>query len=281
MINILFYGNCQSDAVRHTLCLPSDKYNLIHISCWTTDTDKEKFTEIIRMCDIIITQPISDNYRDLDYLSTSYIIGNKQEHCKIIIFDSCYFDFYYFDLTYKMFNSDVLHLPIDYHYNKMIECYNNNLSIEHYINNYVNNVNLKTRDELENLAENSLNELRKRYEENKIKFIDKNIFITTTHDYIKNNYKSKLLFYSMNHPTKYVIQHICEEIINILKLPNTINYNIDMLASDSQPKCIIYKCIQNSVNFNIDNHTPLTQNKNNVNDITQLYYDTYKEIGFS
>lgn len=281
MKNFLFYGNCQSDAIKQTISLPSDEYNIINVPCWTTDINKEKFTEIIKMCDIIITQSINDNYRDLDYLSTSYIIKNKQEHCKIIVFDSCYFDFYYFDLTYKMFNNDVLHLPIDYHYNKMIECYNNNLPVEHYITEYVDNVNLKTSDELDNIAENSLNELKKRYEEHKNKFNDKNIFIITIHDYIKNNYKNKLLFYSMNHPTKYVIQYICEEIINILSLQNTINYQVDILGDDSQPKCILYKCIQKSVNFNVDDHTPLTKNKTNINEITQLYYDTYKEIGFS
>jgi hypothetical protein len=163
----------------------------------------------------------------------------------------------------------------------MIECYNNKLSIEHYTNNYVNNLNLKTKDELDNIAENSLNELKKRYEEHKNKFNDKNIFIITIHDYIKNNYKNKLLFYSMNHPTKYLLQYICEEIINILTLPNTINYDVDILGGYSHPRCILYKCIQKSVNFNVDDHTPLTKNKTNINEITQLYYDTYKEIEFS
>ena len=41
------------------------------------------------------------------------------------------------DLTYKLFNNDVLHKPIDYHYNKMIECYNNDNSIEYYITQFV------------------------------------------------------------------------------------------------------------------------------------------------
>jgi hypothetical protein len=82
MKNFLFYGNCQSDAIKQTLCLPSDEYNIINVPCWTTDINKEKFTEIIKMCDVIITQSINDNYRDLDYLSTSYIIKHKQENFK-------------------------------------------------------------------------------------------------------------------------------------------------------------------------------------------------------
>ena len=120
MINVLFYGNCQTYAVLRTLNLNKNKYCVNHVECWTSNIDKQKFTEMIQTCDIIITQPINDNYRDVDYLSTSYIIANKSEKCKVFIFDSCYFDFYYFDLTYKTFNNEMLAIPGHYHYHKML-----------------------------------------------------------------------------------------------------------------------------------------------------------------
>jgi hypothetical protein len=276
-MNILFYGNCQLYAVLKTLNLPHN-YKTFNLICWDSDIVKEDFTNIINKCDIIITQSIGDNYRNVDYLSTSYIIQHKNPNCKLIIFDSCYFDFYYFDLTYKSFNGNSLREPIDYHYNKMIECYNNGYSIEYYIDNVVNNLNLKTYEELERLAENSLSELHNRYVNNKIKYNGNNIHIISIHDYIKLNYKDKLLFYSMNHPTKYIIQFISEEIINILQIKNTINYNIDLLAS---PKCILYKCISKNVNFDINKHTVLTKDFTNVNEISKLYYDVYQKIGFT
>lgn len=275
-MNILFYGNCQAYAVLKTLNL-NETYNVCHIECWKENIEKQYFTDIINKCDIIITQPINDNYRDVDYLSTSYIIKNKKTNCKLIIFDSCYFNFYYFDLTYKMFNNDVLHKPIDYHYNAMIECYNNNKSADYYINNFVNNLDLKTSEELDTIAENSLKELQNRYKNNKEKYNDQNMYVIGTYEYIKNNYKDKLLFYSMNHPTKYLIQFICERIIDILQIRNTINYNIDTL---NNPKCILYKCISKNVNFDINNYKSLTLNLDNNEKITQLYYNTYKEIGF-
>ena len=103
------------------------------------------------------------------------------------------------------------------------------------------------------------------------------MYIISTYEYIKNNYKDKLLFYSMNHPTKYVIQFICEKIIDILQIKNNIDYNIDLLENT---KCILYKCISKNVNFDINNHNVLTLNITDINKITQLYYDTYKEIGF-
>ena len=123
-MNILFYGNCQLFAILKTLNL-SHTYNIFHIECWRGYIDQQYFTDIIKNSDVIITQSICDNYRNVEYLCTTYIIQHKYPNCKLIIFDSCYFNFYYFDLTYKMFNNDILHLPIDYHYNKMIECYCN------------------------------------------------------------------------------------------------------------------------------------------------------------
>lgn len=272
--NILFYGNCQLFAVLKTLNLSHD-YNIFHIQCWKDDINKEYFTDTIKKCDIIITQSIYDNYRDDDYLSTTYIKQHRKTNCKLIIFDSCYFNFYYFDLTYKMFNNDTLHKPIDYHYNKMIECYINGHPPEYYISNFVNNFDLKTSEELETIAQCSLNELNDRYTQNKEKYNGNNIFFISTYEYIKENYKDKLLFYSMNHPTKYVIQYICEKIINILQFQNTINYNIDVL---NDPKCILYKCISKNVNFDINNHNALTLNNTDINKITNLYYDTYREI---
>lgn len=274
--NILFYGNCQTVAIMKTLCLRNN-YWCHSIQCDITGMNKEAITDCIQKMDIIITQPISDNYRNVDYLSTSYIINNAKKNCKIIIFDSCYFDFYYFDLTYKKVNNDVLHQPIDYHYNKLIECYSKNLPIEFYIDTYINNEELKTSEELDHIAENSLNELKNRFEANKKKYNSENIYIISIHEFIKNNYKNKLLFYSMNHPSKYVIQYICEEIINFFQIPNTIDYNIDYLDN---PRCIIYKCIQKNVIFDINDCLPLTLNNTDKYLITKIYYDTYKAIGF-
>lgn len=283
MITILFYGNCQLHAVYETLNLSHELYKVHNIPCWTTTTTQEEFTNIVRICDIIVTQPIQDKYRDLDYLNTKYIMEHASKKCKIIIFDSCHFDFYYFDLTYTTFEENSLKKPIDYHYHKMMQYYREEKSQETYLKEIVENKELKTKEELEAIAEASLQELQKRFHKTKEKYDQENIYLITIHDYVKNNYKEKLLFYSMNHPTKYVIQYICEEICKIAGWSNSINYNHDIL---SNPKCILYKCVQNAVNFDVEKHTPFIfipeiGNKKNYVDITNLYYETYKEIGFT
>ena len=87
---IAFYGNCQLYAILKTLNLPNN-YKIHHIECFNDiNINEHQYKSIIHSCDIIITQPISDNYKNKTYLSTSYIINNTKSTCKIIIFDSCY-----------------------------------------------------------------------------------------------------------------------------------------------------------------------------------------------
>jgi hypothetical protein len=277
MYKVLFYGNCQPGAVSPTLNLPCEQYQTIYIPCFGNNIINEHdFLQFILTSDIIITQPINDNYQEKFYLSTSFILQHAKKTAKIIIFDSCHFDFYYFDLTYKTIDNQILHEPIDYHYTTMIDCYKNNQTPDDYINDFVNKSDLKSSEELESMANKSLNELNERFIRAKEKYeISSNIHCISIHDYVKSNYKDKLLFYSMNHPTKYIIEYICEEIIKYLDIPNTINYNLHGL---NNPKCILYRCIQKNVNFDISNHNPLACELTDIHSITNLYYSTYSHL---
>ena len=130
----------------------------------------------------------------------------------------------------------------------MIDCYKNNVSVNDYIKNYINNVDLISKEDLENKAISSINELKTRYENNKIKYTGENIYFIYTGDYISENYKDKLLFYSMNHPTYHLLKFVSEQIVLLLNLKN-INYKHHEIDNS---KCIIYKCIQKVVKFNVD-----------------------------
>lgn len=167
-------------------------------------------------------------------------------------------------------------MPHDYHYNRIIDTFKSALPIEHYINQYVNNITLKSPEELEELAQHSLKELQTRYiknVENYGKFT--NVSIISTYDFIKNNYRDKLLFYSMNHPAPFVIQYICEEIIKIVSLNCTINYTMDLLGAY---KGILYKCIQPVVRFNIDDCKPNINGTHTIVDIVNYYVHAYKSL---
>lgn len=278
---ILLYGNCQLWGIKE--CLFSlNKFDAEYLDCYIQENDENYMLQKYKNADIIITQPIQDNYRDKTYLSTSYIIKNCKKTCKIIILDSLHFDFYYSDLIYTSFKDKILEYPEHYHYQYMIDCYKNKVSVNDYIKNYINNIDLISKEDLENKAIGSINELKRRHENNKINYTGENIYFIYTGDYINDNYKEKLLFYSMNHPTFHLLKFISEQIVLLLNLQN-INYKFFEIDNS---KCIIYKCIQKVVKFNIDECKLKLQDRNNgeikdtIEDICNLYYNTYNRIGF-
>jgi len=263
---LLFYGNCQVWAIKETLNLPSIHSEIV--MCWDTTLDENHMKELIQKADIIITQPIQDNYRNLPYLSSSYMIQNARPTTKIIMFDSCYFDFYYVDLTYKMINGKMLEAPHDYHYTSMIENYKQ-LSVDTYIEKYIENPTLFTPEQLEQRAETSLQELYRRYLQTKELY--PTVWVITSYEFIRDHYKDQLLFYSMNHPTNYVFQNLCDQINALLQWNHPINLETDVL---SVTKCILYACVQPLVRFKLTN--PKLGELTNVKDIVQLYFDTYQ-----
>jgi hypothetical protein len=257
------------NAIQKTLNLNKIEYNETIIECFDTELTEEEFTLCINKSDIIIMNLIEDNYRNKKYLSTTHVIYHSQKDCKIIILNNFYFHFYYFD-------SKMINIKNSYNHLNLYECYKNNKTVDLYINNYINNSNLKTKYELEYLANKSFEELDTRYEHillHKQMSPHKLIYSIPISNYIKDNYKKKLLFYTTNHPSKYLFQYVSEKIISILNLENTIDYSIDLL---SHTKLILYKCIQRVVLFDIQIHRPLIGNQSNINDIYQWYCDLYK-----
>ena len=271
---ILFFGNCQTGAIRR--CLNLNKSYFTHYeACYKSTLNKKEFTTLIKEQDIIITQPIIQNYRNLDYLNTKYIINNTNGI--VIIFNSCYFDFYYPDLKYIKHNNEILRAPIDYHYQYMIDHYKRGDTIQNYLDNCVNNPDLISQKSLLERATKSINELRNRDANIRKEYSKKsNVHFISISDYIEKNYRDKLLFYSMNHPSKYLLQFICENIINILNIDNSINYSIDPLNGT---RCILYKCLESALRFKIDNDI-ITKNFTDTFSITKLYFDTYDKINF-
>lgn len=277
MKSILFYGNCQISAIQLILNLNPFEYNIIVIECFSTNVTEIEMYNCIKQSDFIITQLVNENYRDKSYLSTKYILDQCNPTCNIILIDNCYFDFYYFDTTIKPLNNDtLLWHPCLYHYTSLIECYKNNISANDYIEQYINNYYYKNKDQLEDLANTSILELRSRYDrmlQYKYEYSSYNIQCISVADYIQQNYKDKLLFYSVNHPTKDVLQYICENIIYIWNIPNNITYSLDPL---NYIKCILFKCISSNVNFNINNHDPFLLNQTDINAIVSIYYNSYQ-----
>ena len=272
MQNILFYGNCQMPVLCKTLNLDKTKYNQTVIECFNTSMLDSEFNMYVSQADIIIMTLIEDNYRNKPFLSTTSVVYHAKKTCKIIILNNFYFSFYYVDS--KTINTPGETNP--YHHKSLFDCYKNNNTIDFYIDNYVNNKNLKTKDELETIANKSLDELNNRYDVimlHKQMSPNKLIYSVPISQFIKDYYKQQLLFYTNNHPSKNLFQYVCEEILVILNVKNTIDYEIDVLY---HTRCILYACIQQVVSFDITKHPPLLNKRTNIQDISESFYEMYK-----
>ena len=276
MTRLLFYGNCQVDAVEQTLNLDPEVFVTHSVECWTTTIAKEEFTALVAKADILVMQPTADGYRGLDYLSTSYILRHRKKASKVFLFDSCYFRFYYCDMRYREWNGMRLIRPISYHYDTMVECYLGRKTIDEYLEEFVFDPDFKSSTQLDEIAADSLRRLKTKYADNLEKYSGDGVRVLSTHDFTRDNYKQKLLYYSMNHPSKHLVQFVCEELVRFACLPNSIDYSIDVLA---MVQCLLYSCVQKNVHFPLANHGPLLQDKVDVRDIVQLYYDAYAKIG--
>lgn len=269
MQNILFYGNCQMPVLCRTLNLDKTKYNETVIECFDTSMSETEFNLHVTQSDIIIMTLIEDNYRDKQFLSTTYVVYHAHKNCKIIILNNFHFSFYYVDL--KIVNTS----GNPYHHKSLYDCCKNNNTIDFYINNYVNNKTLKTNDELESTVNKSLDELNNRYDLimiHKQMSPDKLIYSVPISPFIENNYKKTLLFYTNNHPSKYLFHYVCEKILNILNVENTIDYKVDVL---DHTRCILYACIQQAVSFDITKQTPRLNKQTNIRDIAESFYEMY------
>ena len=232
-MKVLYYGNCQAGALK-TILQPSFKHlnpNYVIIECWTTNIQEHEFLNHIKTSDIIFTQPIVDNYREKNYLSTNYVLTHAKPDSKIFIFPSMYFDFYYFDQIYKWLNNEMLDEPSAYHYHKIVEAFHFNQNKEHFFEKCYNNKTFKSKVELITLANKSISELKKR-EGHMKEYVNKHkhVVILTVTEYIETWYKKALLFYSINHPSSHVFHYLCKKILNNLNISyEKINLEIDPL----------------------------------------------------
>jgi hypothetical protein len=169
--------------------LDPNKYNQHLVMCFSTDISQNEFYNHVSNADIIITQFVNDNYRGTSYLSTSYIMQNRKPNSKVIFFDSCYFDLYYFDCFSYNVNNTFLQKPSAYHYCQLVDYYKQNLSPVDFLVKVVNYWDLKTTEQLEEIAEKNINELKMRNEKlcNLYQHYP-GVSIISVSDFIKNNY---------------------------------------------------------------------------------------------
>lgn len=272
MANVLFLGNCQVGAVQQLLDLDHAIYNQIYIPVYNPAKDNA-IIQHISQSDIIITQPIF--HKDCD-ASLENIIINKRSHSQLIIFPSCYMRFYYPDMDYLFVNGIKIIKPIDYHYTNIINAFKSGCPVSNNIDATIRNKNLLNKQQLLQILDHDLLELSNRMNKtlNVCKFVP-NCHIIDIIEFIRYHYHKHLLFYSINHPTNFLLKHIVDSIASIINWREMDTCNVEKLGDN---RCILYSCLNQVVEFDTNNHAPCLNGINDIHSIVQKYYDSYSRL---
>jgi hypothetical protein len=291
--NFTIIGNCQARSLSEFLLSNNDFnkiYKYIQINdIFRMDEDELNYLylNILPILDLIIIQPISEKYRNNYKYSTKSILNNVNTNCKKIMFPSLYFDYYHPFICYIYDNDNPswkLSTPYDYHDKNIINFYinhHNNENISNIIlNEYKKNlldINILDEDYFINKLNNNINNLKDR-EKIYMNYCTKDTIIIYSSFYIQDNYKKNLLFYTNNHPTKYLFYYISDKILSILNV-SLYEYptHIDPLKALIMP---IYKCIQKYVDFDIDYYLNFRHYDYILEDedVILKYINSYKEV---
>lgn len=139
----------------------------------------------------------------------------------------------------------------------------------------IENKYLYTTEYLENNIDKNIQELARR--EINMKSLT-NTYIIEISNFIKDNFRKQLLFYSFNHPTKYLLCYITREVLKILNISGDFNINHDPFVS---PKSPIYNTVFNNLvlEFNPCNYYFTNNNHGmTIDEFIIFYYKGYKHV---
>ena len=282
MKKIAIIGNCQTEALATFLFsnnIFKNIYEYIEVKPIYLMNENELnyfYTYILVELDLIIIQPINEDFNGNIKYSTKTILNNTKNDCISILIPSLYFDFYHPYLCYLNGDNFKIQEPIDYHDKILIKLYltykesSNEEIIEKYISIFNNKIfinNSMCNDNLKLALENIENR------ENNFKdYIINNTKCIYSYDFIKNNYEKNLLFYSVNHPSKYLLSYLSDEIFKYLNIQSQeYNGDIDPFNNLMIP---IYNCLNHMVKFDIVKYNSMIYD----NELYNKYINVYRNI---
>lgn len=301
MKKVAILGTCQSKAIFNML-RTSEIFNkefkveVFLVTHEASEDDIENFFSNLSGIDIIIHQPVSENYRD-GIISTFKIMNEIKKVNKNIIsilYPYIYWDGYFPSCCYiKDSNNKLIQkFGIHYHHKEIIKEIVRKIKYEKeddYYFNYISNEDInkmKQNFKIEgiNILESALESIKDLQHREKFPYgYGKEIDIKVT-DYIIENYQNERLFFSMNHPCNNVLFHVIYKILEILEenykissflIFNEIKKNVkkEELDSFSFP---IEKKVEEILNLNFSSEVSLINKKlYEYSELIEKYFNHY------
>lgn len=251
-------GNCQADALSYFLLSNPTFKNTYEYIVYTpifkmTNEELDKlYTDILPQLDLIIIQPISENYNNNNKYSTKSILNSVNKNCIKILFPSLFFDYYHPFNTYIIDKDKPgwkLGEPYDYHDKNILKSFLQFSSEDEALNKYYEvlyNPELLTSYYFSNRLLTNINNLKER-EIKYINYCTEDTHIINSSSFIMDYFDKILLFYTINHPSKYLFYYISNSCLIYLNIPlETYHEDIDPLKALIMP---VYICLQKSLKF--------------------------------
>jgi|GEM_PF-6655379 len=279
------YGNCQGRAFAAFLnnnpvfkknyhYLPLTPCNLISGPEIDDFINKE-----VKKLDLFIYIPISDDYRNDYKFSSNFFLSQVQSHCLKVAFPSLYFYVYDRQMTYLTDkNGTRVSRPHEYHDKILIKMFmtyrhlNNEEIFQKYLE-YIHTPGNFNKTELVEAAVSNYKELKRR--EDLLTADKRNDCILKVADFIHEQYQAKRLFYSLNHPSRYIYLHLRKQLFHYLQIEND-EADIDR-ALDPHTDFIfgIFPPVRTYLGLTFEDHYPYPSNSVGY----EKYLDFYR--GFS
>ncbi|WP_166372405.1 WcbI family polysaccharide biosynthesis putative acetyltransferase [Psychromonas sp. SA13A] len=210
-------GNCQIDSILKFLMLSpkfSSAYEYIRVPpVHTIPTNiQDTYLDKIKSLDLVIQQPIVDVKR-FPYLTNSVINKTLSESCKIINIPSAYYSGYF--PTYESLDGVTGAIGGIHNY-QLIDCFLKGVSESGAVE-IINNLTGLTSQQIENQHFSSIQNLHRREIENKL-----DVKLSA---FIIENFQSKRLFYTFNHPTGETVKYIAEQILKLCDIDDKVICN--------------------------------------------------------
>lgn len=211
---IYLHGNCQATALALMMreILPPN-YVIKNCEVFNVELEQGRETSIenIQQADIIITQPVSDNYRGVEYLSSSWLNKNRREQSRFITIPVIYFN----GQTPNSFTLKEIHgAHLSYHDAHAIDYFLNGKTVDELIAD-TNASDFLPAEFVRSESFLSFTDLSRRE-----KAFNCDINVS---DIIINCLSDAQPLYTINHPSRKVLTDLCNRILSHLEIEQRID----------------------------------------------------------
>jgi hypothetical protein len=273
------YGNCQGNVLGLFLQENSGFRNqyrqIILTPCYeiTPEEINDFVKKKIKKLDLFIYVPTKDDYRNNYYLSSGYLLSHLRPDCIRISFPSLYYQVYDPQTTYLTdVNGRRIQEPHEYHDKILITMFlrYQHLPDKEIIKKYIKYIideNNFNGDDLNKAARSSYEELKRR--EHLLEKDEKNYYCLKIADFIELNSRKIRLFYSLNHPSKYVYLHLCQQVFSILGISE--DDPDPLLDPHEEFKCGIFPPVKKYLGLQFEDRTSFPNSKITFNKYLEFY----------